>query len=530
VDVILSALHIDASYLVAFLLVGFYAWSRFNTPKTIRSQTSQFQYFGSCATYVTSSLGLLVLVAWLLGQKPDLLGLLHFGSSESVPGNLNSLDAALVAALMLTTLLPSFPVLRDFDAKMLRFFHKMGAIPFGAVRWAQRIDTALFTITDKLLADATNYITNNRLLPDTMIGELQPQFSVDKTRFRFTRNIVLYVSISNLPSRARFGDDFPDDIAAFEKRMGRFFAQCVGFFALTNQIARQQLEPVPASIEEFRSVALEAYEEIRLMLARIMLYSSNGEAEVANKLINMGFAVQHPVLIKMPLNLLSLDIVGVVALFSASTFLASNDMPVGKAFSIGLLVAVNHSIAAALALLPKQTWSFADIRCARERPILAYVISGMSTLTIALPVSYAFYLLRVHFLPDSGPIMPFAGQCKWLPLPTVLSVAIAFTCDDFAGTASEPSWLRWVEGASTAGLMALTGLLVMRWLQIDQTALHPNGTPPPLWMPMLLSASIGALFGATIPKWYRQTMRQGGTMGNTIPPRFPDTQVLVAGD
>jgi hypothetical protein len=205
-------------------------------------------------------------------------------------------------------------------------------------------------------------------------------------------------------------------------------------------------------------------------------------------------------------------------------------MPVGKAFSIGLLVAVNHSIAAALALLPKQTWSFADIRCARERPILAYVISGMSTLTIALPVSYAFYLLRVHFLPDSGPIMPFAGQCKWLLLPTVLSVAIAFTCDDFAGTASEPSWLRWVEGASTAGLMALTGLLVMRWLQIDQTALHPNGTPPPLWMPMLLSASIGALFGATIPNWYRQTMRQGGTMGNTIPPRFPDTQVLVAGD
>ena len=69
VDVILSALHIDASYLVAFLLVGFYAWSRFNTPKTIRSQTSQFQYFGSCATYVTSSLGLLMLVACSSGKS-----------------------------------------------------------------------------------------------------------------------------------------------------------------------------------------------------------------------------------------------------------------------------------------------------------------------------------------------------------------------------------------------------------------------------------------------------------------------------
>ena len=259
-DTVFAALHIDASYLVACLLVGFYAWSRFNTPSSIRSQTSQFQYFTSCATYVMSSMGLLILLAWVLGRNPDVLGLLHTGSSESLSGDLKSLVAALVAALMLTTLLPSFPVLRDFDAKLLKFFHKMGAIPFGAVRWAQRLDAAAFTISERPLADARNYIANSKLLPDTLIADLQPDFSVDHTRFRFTRNLVLYVAMCNLPNRARFGDDFPDDMAAFEKKMSRFFAQCVGFFALTGQLARQQLDPVPASTDEFRSLALETYE------------------------------------------------------------------------------------------------------------------------------------------------------------------------------------------------------------------------------------------------------------------------------
>src|SRR5690242_10756204 len=113
---------------------------------------------------------------------------------------------------MLTTLLPSFPVLRDFDAKMLYFFHKMGAIPFGAVRWAQRLDAAKFTISDELILDAKNYILNNKFLPDAMIIELQSDKKMDMTRFRFTRNLVLYVTLRNMKYFAKFCNDFPDDI------------------------------------------------------------------------------------------------------------------------------------------------------------------------------------------------------------------------------------------------------------------------------------------------------------------------------
>ena len=89
------AFPIDASNLIALALVGFYAASRFSTPRTVRYQTSRFQYFGSCATYVLSCLGLLMLLTWLLVQYPDLLNFLHFGSSETLPPKLGRFEAPL---------------------------------------------------------------------------------------------------------------------------------------------------------------------------------------------------------------------------------------------------------------------------------------------------------------------------------------------------------------------------------------------------------------------------------------------------
>jgi hypothetical protein len=530
-DTILTALHTDASYLVASFLVLFYAASRFNTPHTVRSQTCRFQYFSSCLVYMASNQGLLMAVTYLLGQKPEWLAVLHFGSGDALPDNLNGVDAPLVAALMLTTLLPSFPFLRELDARMLRVFHKMGEIPIGAVRWDKRMHEASFVIGGKLLADTRAFIENCPQLSDALKGELQADASTNLTRFRFTRSLALYVALSDLDAWEEFGDEFPDDVAAFEKKMSSFFRQSGGFFAFAAQLSKEQLDQLHDPIEKFREAALETYDDIRLMLARVVLYSSNSDVEVARKLDAMGFAIERPAPIRIPLNLLCLDILGVILLFTTSTILFADErMELGKAVAIGLFVALNHSLAAAFALLPKQLWSFADIRAAGERPILAYVISGACALTVALPVSYGFFLLRQHVNIDSGPIMPFAGQCKWLLMSTVLSVALAFACDDFAASDHEPAELRWIESAGLAALMALTGWVVVNWMAPDQAALHPDGAAPSLTVAIVLSASIGALFGFTIPHWYRGTVRRVKAAATSLlPPSVTPAPELAAG-
>ena len=73
--------------------------------------------------------------------------------------------------------------------------------------------------------------------------------------------------------------------------------------------------------------------------------------------------------------------------------------------------------------------------------------------------------------------------------------------------------------------MALMGVLVVNWLQIDRAADLATHRPS-LWMPVLLSASIGSLFGATIPQWYRRTMRQ--VQGSNFSPAKAPALAVVA--
>jgi hypothetical protein len=507
-DQFFQATHLDAAHLVAAVLTVFYAGNRFATPRTLRSETTRFQYYSSYVTYVVSCIGLLMFLSWILAHKPALLGMLYSGSP--IPEELKGLDAPLVAALVLTTLLPSVPVLRDLDSAMLRFFHRMGAIPLGAVRWAQRMNMAQLTISEQLVADTKFYIANSTLLPDSLAAQLQPDFALDSARFRFTRCLALYVALSNLSGWAGYSVDFPEERAAFEKKMSSFFAQSVAYFTLTNQLVQRQLDPATDSVDQFRAYALDAYEDIRLMLARVLLYSSNSDAEVAHQLANIGFSIQRPSLIRLPFNLLSLDFAGVVVLFVIVAVSLTDDGNFGRPLAIGMLVAINQSIGAMCALAPKQLWNFADYRSAKERPVLSYLISGACTLTITLPISFGFYLLRTHFPIDGvQPVLTFAAQAKWLLLPTVLSIALAFACDDAVETDHEWWWLKWVESAALAALMGLSGFIVMRWLNVNQPAVQHLQL-----IPSLLSAAIGALFGATIPYWYRKSVR--GTVQDDV--------------
>jgi hypothetical protein len=499
-------------------LTMFYAVTRFATPKTVRSQTTRFQYYGSLASYVSSCIGLLTILSWILSNKPAWLAVLYF--PDPIPDSFRGFDAPLIAALVLTTLLPSIPMLRDIDAAMLRFFHRMGAIPLGAVRWAQRMNMAQLTLSEKLLTDTKQYVNNSALFPDSLARELQPDFALDGVRFRFTRSLALYVALRNLRGWSDFTADFPDESATFEKKISGFFAQSVAFFALTSQLSQRQLEPLEGSVEKFRSYALEAYEDIRLMLARVLLYSCNSDTEVAHQLTKIGFAIQRPPPIRLPVNLLSLDVVGVIALFVIMSLCLSNGN-IGRGLLIGMIVAINHSIAAVCALAPKQLWNFADFRATRERPTLSYLLSGACALTLTATILTLFYILR-RFALDEQHMLPFAAQAKWLLMSTVLAIALAFECDDLLEADREAWWLKWLEGVGLAALMAVCGLLVMRWLAVDRAVLHPEGVVPvSAWIPGLLSASIGGLFGTTIPYWYRKTMKGAGLNDVTqpVPPR-----------
>ena len=135
------------------------------------------------------------------------------------------------------------------------------------------------------------------------------------------------------------------------------------------------------------------------MLARILLYGCSGEGEVARRLRAIGFDVKRPPTVRIPGNLLALNLLGVIAIFVAMALVTSQSrggLDLTGALLLGLQVAIGHCIAASFALLPKQIFGFADIRCSGERPFLWYVIFALVAALCVLPVSFVFNELRMQ--------------------------------------------------------------------------------------------------------------------------------------
>ncbi|WP_157642236.1 hypothetical protein [Burkholderia ubonensis] len=507
--------QLPASNAMACLLVGFHAWSRFSTPRSVRSQTSRFQYFTSCIMYVLACAALWAVMMLAIKQNPAWLAVLHPAPAD--PTRLDGLEAPLVAALILTTLLPSVPILHEIDGKILAFFHRMGEIPFGAVRWVQRMDC--FDMPESLVEEAKEYIRGSGDLPTALVAEVSTDRDGAPQQYLFTRVLVLYVWLKKYRCRPRFEADFAEDVDAFEKRMKSYFAQCVGHFTVVAQLSTQQLAALPDLAKPFPALSNDAYEDVRLMLARLLLYSNNREAQTADKLRSLGFKVSEQTCVAFPFNVLALNWLGVVSLFAIVAVVTNQGGDtITRRLTIGFLVAINHCVAAAIATLPKQLWPSANPGHDRERPVLAYLMSALVTLAVVFVLSSVVYAIRLN-LPHTELLAPFGVQCKWLTLSTLLAMLLAAACDNYVLEEQDPRWLRPAESAGIACCMALVGYFVVKWITPDLNAMHWRTQPQPL-MPMILSATIGALFGATIPQWHRQTMRrlrQGRKRSETEP-------------
>jgi hypothetical protein len=177
----------------------------------------------------------------------------------------------------------------------------------------------------------------------------------------------------------------------------------------------------------------------------------------------------------------------------------------GSTLVLALLVAINLCVAAELAVLPKRYWAFARRDPLRGRPKSAYLLSGAMTLLVLLAFSTLTYTLRARFM--SMPMPSFFIQARWLLISFVLSVGLAYACDDYVLENEEPRWLSWVESAVLAIKMALAGGIVVEWIRFDLPSATPL-LPASLWPPVAFSAVIGALIGATVPASYRRKIRR----------------------
>ena len=110
------------------LVVALYASRRYNTPETNRFSTTRALFLFTGAGYVAASLTLFFLLSEIV-LKP---GVLTFLGLEDAQKYLTKFSAPpVIAAVLLTTLLPNVGVVSTADAWLLQRFQAWGRIPLG---------------------------------------------------------------------------------------------------------------------------------------------------------------------------------------------------------------------------------------------------------------------------------------------------------------------------------------------------------------------------------------------------------------
>src|SRR5690606_13408306 len=96
------------------LILLMYTHRRFIGSKTIRASTTAVRLYVAEGLYIIAASLLWLLLTLVVSGSPDLLRALATSGAD-IPTSLSSDSGALLAALILTTLLPNFPLVSEID-------------------------------------------------------------------------------------------------------------------------------------------------------------------------------------------------------------------------------------------------------------------------------------------------------------------------------------------------------------------------------------------------------------------------------
>ena len=486
----------DIACIACSIVIAIYAWDRFNTPASNRSSTLRVLFWSSCLGYVLSALAVFAGLSFLL-QAPGWQKLLNLSGQASLP-------APLIATLAMTTLLPSIPILKRVDRWFLSIFLDWGAIPSEARRLAREMTPSSFAVTGAEVACLRK--SDEGGYGDTFAQHLRAEGSsgLKRSEYRFTRLVKLYDRIHRLAAEARYRRFFSatsDEFAALERQTESFIRRAIVSLdgvgrprSVEGEHAYQEL-----MVEWHRRFADDCRNHFILLarfLARAVLYSELGEAEIIARLRGIGFTEMEASKIpKFPLNSLTGLGLGIFAYLLVATIWFSYRS--GAAPAIGLIEAGKITMARILSIgttvwLLQQSAFFR--REVGEPPrYFSYLLNGILAGAVAAGVGVLFRI--------GGDSLFTIEEARLAILSGILCVAVAFCCDDWNAYSPPPGWFRSAE-ATGCGLAMAAGTALL-WFAGAAPAM-PNvssGTQAVTWI--ALPSAMAAMIGACVPHIYR---------------------------
>jgi hypothetical protein len=491
----------NLAYVACGVLIATYAWDRFNTPASNRSATRQALYWWSCVGYMLSALAVFAALSLLLRIGPWRTALLGSADNPSLP-------APLIATLAMTTLLSSVPPLKQLDAWILSAFLNWAAIPAEVKRRAAAMTPQSFHVTDDDVT-ALREIYGDGSYGDTLAEHLRGRAAegLELSRYRFTRVVKLYDRIKKMagePGYGRFFAESADELAALERKAAVFLRRSDASLTFA---ARLRTLDMPAAYEELAQERREAFAEgcrdifteLALFLARAVLRSEASEEDIVRRLREVGFAASEPTnLPSFPIDSLTLLALGVFVYLAAVGIWFEHLQGVPHHAGGGLVgsckIALARLVAVGVTLWLLQNYSVFRRAAGQPPRYFGYTVCGVVAGGVAAAVCLVFHL-------GDADLLGLRAEAPLILLTVVLCAAVALCCDDWAEGSVPPVWLRFVEAAGCASVMALGAALIYFAGLLPSSAGQMPGWMLAMWIG--LPSFMALVIGGCVPHIYR---------------------------
>jgi hypothetical protein len=485
--------------------VAYYAFRRYDTPETNRESTTGSLFIITGVGYIIVTLIFYFILCEVI-LKPGVLP--FFGQSIALVSQYSR--PSILAAVILTTLLPNIKFLRDWDESVLKRFQKWGSIPFGVNNLAEEIMQVDQPSKDDLV-DLREWMSDEGEIPNELVKRVGTD-APSASQGSLTRVLRLHRSISKLaasPVYSRAIKKYAGERQKVKEGFRVYTAISQAFFLLFDHLSSLE----GSTGEDARKQARDRYLEISdaqarssaTLIARLLLATENSETSITKKLSAIGLGVRDAKPPSLPIGPLVFVGAVMIALILAVTSFLPRPQPTPGAlayYTLILLIGITKTIGTLAAVLPKICWSSARATEDGRLPYLSWLgwaaLAALGALLIerlALGASSSSFSAALDF--QSHPLTPIA------PTTFVICISISILCD--LNLPIQREGIRRVVEGTMCGAAMVVALAIC----FAQAAL-PTATSSSI-SPLLqygFPFMIGFFWGAVGPHLYRKHRHQ----------------------
>lgn len=503
------------------VIVVLYARDRFDKPQSARSMTTQPRYWVARVGYIFSMLLQFLVLGGAVGDA-DVRSVLGLVGAQANLKEADRLPGPLLAALVLTAMLPHIETLAKIDEAIKKWFQRIGNIPFEVIFLSGHLQSAEFRPGDVAIARADLFLRSMGVdaawLDDT----------ADTSRRKWARAAMLWKQVQDWKGARSYSAYLIEHHARVDDIQARFDS-LAGLLAESGcwdvDSGGGAGTPSPSLRRKLGKDIDGLYCSVVDLVASGVLVCEWNVAQRNAALARLGYASLpagrgglsvHEVFLVAGLIFLAMILITLLS----RRFVDATPLP--PIVRVLITVPIVYAIAIVVAIYPKAIWPFADVHQAGHRPYAAYAVSGLVAAAASFVVSLLFRFLfegdgnLLAALSEHGRFLRAVDvtleRWPWLLMTAMCTVAIAFAADD-GWRGSMPRWLRGAEAAAMTAFFVLA-----KWITVELLVLVTQRGPG--WyegMPRmrLAAPTVGACIGYFVPHMY-QTKRSATERGEPM--------------